>query len=129
VATAVPASAETTGQRAVREAYSHNGQPYVYGAAGPTRFDCSGFTMYVWGRLGKRLPHNSAQQYSSSAVRHVAKSERTAGDLIFMKNSSGRITHVGIYVSQDRWWVAPKSGDHVKLQKLYSNNYVVARVR
>ena len=129
VATASPASAETLGQRAVREASRHNGQPYVYGAAGPSRFDCSGFTLYVWGRMGKRLPHNSSQQYSSSAVRHVAKSDRTTGDLIFMKNSSGRITHVGIYVSNNRWWVAPKSGDHVKLQTLYSSNYVVARLR
>lgn len=129
IVTATPASAETIGQRAVREAYHHNGQPYVYGAAGPTKFDCSGFTMYVWGRMGKRLPHNSTQQYNSSAVRHIGKSERTAGDLIFMKNSSGRITHVGIYASSNRWWVAPKSGDHVKLQTLYSSNYVVARLR
>jgi cell wall-associated NlpC family hydrolase len=129
LATATPADAETIGQRAVREASTHNGQPYVYGAAGPTRFDCSGFTKYVWGRMGRSLPHSSAQQYSSSAVRHVAKADRTAGDLIFMKNGSGRITHVGIYVSRNRWWVAPKSGDHVKLQTLYSNNYVVARLR
>jgi cell wall-associated NlpC family hydrolase len=129
VALAPTASAETVGQRAVREASTHNGQPYVYGAAGPTRFDCSGFTMFVWGRMGKRLPHNSSQQYSSSAVRHIAKSDKQAGDLIFMRNSSGRITHVGIYVSNNRWWVAPKSGDHVKLQTLYSSNYVVARLR
>ena len=129
VALAPAAEAQTLGQRAVEEASRHNGQPYVYGAAGPSRFDCSGFTMYVWGRMGKRLPHSSAQQYTSSAVRHVARSERTTGDLIFMKNSSGRITHVGIYVSRDRWWVAPKSGDHVKLQTLYSSNYVVARLR
>lgn len=129
VATSGQASAETVGQRAVREAQTHNGKPYVYGAAGPSKFDCSGFTLYVWSRLGKRLPHNSSQQYSSSAVRHVAKSARTAGDLIFMKNSSGRITHVGIYASNDRFWVAPKSGDRVKLQALYSSNYVVARLR
>src|SRR3954454_3889760 len=123
---ASPASATTLGQRAVAAAYHHNGQPYVYGAAGPNRFDCSGFTMYVWGRMGKRLPHNAAQQYSSSAVRHIPKSSKAAGDLVFMKNSSGRITHVGIYASSNRWWVAPKSGDHVKLQTLYSSNYVVA---
>lgn len=126
---AAPASATTVGQRAVTEASHHKGQPYVYGAAGPTRFDCSGFTLYVWSRLGKRLPHNAAQQYSSSAVRHIPKSSKTAGDLVFMKNSSGRITHVGIYASSNRWWVAPKSGDHVKLQTLYSSNYVVARLR
>ena len=129
VITAAPASAATIGQLAVQEASRHRGQPYVYGATGPTKFDCSGFTLYVWGRMGKRLPHNSAQQYSSAAVRHVSKSSRALGDLIFMKNSSGRIAHVGIYAGSNRWWVAPKSGDHVKLQTLYSSNYVVARLR
>jgi cell wall-associated NlpC family hydrolase len=127
--TATPAVAGTVGQQAVAEASRHQGAPYVYGAAGPTRFDCSGFTMYVWGRLGKRLPHNSAQQYNSSAVRHIAKSSKAVGDLIFMKNSGGRITHVGIYAGNNTWWVAPKSGDRVKHQTLYSSNYVVARLR
>jgi cell wall-associated NlpC family hydrolase len=75
------------------------------------------------------VPHSSAQQYTSSAVRHISKSSRAVGDLLFMKNSSGRITHVGIYAGSNRWWVAPKSGDHVKLQTLYSSNYVVARLR
>lgn len=129
IVTATPADAGTIGQQAVREASRHQGQPYVYGAAGPTRFDCSGFTLYVWSRFGKRLPHSSSQQYSSSAVRHISKASKTVGDLVFMKNSSGRITHVGIYAGSNRWWVAPKSGDHVKLQTLYSSNYVVARLR
>jgi cell wall-associated NlpC family hydrolase len=129
LASATPASAATVGQQAVREASRHQGQPYVYGAAGPTKFDCSGYTMYVWGRLGKRLPHNSSQQYSSSAVRHVSKSSKAVGDLVFMTNSSGRISHVGIYAGSNRWWVAPESGDHVKLQTLYSGNYLVARLR
>jgi cell wall-associated NlpC family hydrolase len=129
LASAAPAEATTAGTQAVREASRHQGQPYVYGAAGPTKFDCSGYTMYVWGRLGKRLPHNSSQQYSSSAVRHISKSSKAVGDLVFMTNSSGRISHVGIYAGSNRWWIAPKSGDHVKLQTLYSNNYVVARLR
>jgi cell wall-associated NlpC family hydrolase len=129
LASATPASATTVGQQAVREASRHEGQPYVYGAAGPTKFDCSGYTMYVWGRLGKRLPHNSSQQYSSSAVRHISKSSKAVGDLVFMTNSSGRISHVGIYAGSNRWWVAPESGDHVKLQTLYSSNYLVARLR
>ena len=129
VVTAAPAQAGTIGQQAVSEASRHQGAPYVYGAAGPTKFDCSGFTMYVWGRMGKRLPHSSSQQYTSSAVRHIAKSSKAVGDLIFMKNSSGRITHVGIYAGSNTWWVAPKSGDRVKHQALYSSNYVVARLR
>jgi cell wall-associated NlpC family hydrolase len=129
IAAAAPAGAATVGQQAVREASRHQGQPYVYGAAGPTKFDCSGYTMYVWGRLGKRLPHNSSQQYTSGAVRHIAKTSKAVGDLIFMKNSSGRISHVGIYAGSNTWWVAPKSGDRVKHQTLYSSNYLVARVR
>ena len=128
IASATPANAATLGQRAVYEASRHKGQPYVYGAAGPTRFDCSGFTLYVYKRLGRSLPHTSAQQYTARGVRHIAKSSRTTGDLIFMRNSSGRIVHVGIYAGSNRWWVAPKSGDHVKLQTLYSSNYVVGRV-
>ncbi|MDP9183913.1 MAG: NlpC/P60 family protein, partial [Actinomycetota bacterium] len=55
--TATPAQAMTSYQyRLMNEAARHKGQPYVYGAAGPTRFDCSGFTLYVFSRFGKRLP-------------------------------------------------------------------------
>lgn len=127
VATAAPASAAPTlGERAVAEAKRHLGKPYSYGATGPSRFDCSGFTLYVFSRFGKRLPHNSAQQYAK--VHKVAKSSKRTGDLLFMKNRSGRITHVGIYNGAGKWYVAPKTGDVVKLQSLYSSNYVVGRV-
>jgi peptidoglycan DL-endopeptidase CwlO len=124
--TAAPASAETLGQRAVAEAKRHAGKPYQYGAAGPSRFDCSGFTLYVFSRFGKKLPHNSTQQYNR--VHKVAKTQKQVGDLIFMRSSSGRITHVGIFAGSGKWWVAPKAGDVVKLQSLYSSNYVVGRV-
>jgi cell wall-associated NlpC family hydrolase len=123
-----PAEATTLGQRAVAEASRHRGKPYQYGAVGPYKFDCSGFTLYVFSRFGRRLPHSSAQQYNAAGVRHIAKSSRALGDLIFMRSSTGRITHVGIYAGSNRWWVAPKTGDHVKLQTLYSTNYVVGRV-
>ena len=125
--TAAPASAATTlGEKAVAEAKRHLGKPYSYGATGPSRFDCSGFTLYVFSRFGKSLPHNAAQQYSK--IHKVAKTQKRTGDLLFMKSSSGRITHVGIYNGSGKWYVAPKSGDVVKLQSLYSSNYVVGRV-
>ena len=124
--TAAPASAETLGQRAVAEAKRHAGKPYQYGATGPHRFDCSGFTLYVFSRFGKSLPHSSSQQYAK--VHKVAKTQKQLGDLIFMRNSSGRITHVGIFAGSGKWWVAPKTGDVVKLQTIYSSNYVVGRV-
>jgi cell wall-associated NlpC family hydrolase len=124
--TATPAQALTSYQyRVLHEAASHKGQPYVYGAAGPTKFDCSGFTLYVFSRLGKRLPHNSAMQYS--AVRHISKSSKAPGDLIFLKNSSGRIYHVGIYAGSGRMWHSPRSGSYVKLSDIWSSSYVVGR--
>ena len=124
-----PVEASTIGYAAVHEASRHYGQPYVYGAAGPTRFDCSGLTMYVFSRFGKRLPHSSSAQYSSSAVVHISAARKAVGDLIFMRNSSGGIYHVGIYAGSNRFWVAPSSGDHVRLQTIYSSHYSVARVR
>ena len=128
VLTADPAAASTFGQRVVAEAQKHQGKPYQYGATGPSRFDCSGFTLYVFSRFGKKLPHNSAQQYTAPGVRKVANNSKQLGDLIFMRNSSNRITHVGIYAGNGKWWVAPKTGDRVKLQALYSSNYLTARV-
>lgn len=126
VGAAAPASASTFGSRVVAEAARQKGDPYVYGAAGPNRFDCSGLTMFVFKKFGKRLPHNSARQYA--AVRHVRKSSLAVGDLIFFKNSSGRISHVGLYAGNGKMWHAPRSGSVVKLAPVYSNRYVVGRV-
>jgi cell wall-associated NlpC family hydrolase len=124
--TASPAQAMTSYQYSViHEAGRHNGQPYVYGAAGPTRFDCSGFTLYVYSRFGKRLPHNSARQYG--VVHHISQSHRQVGDLIFFRNSSGSIYHVGIYAGSGRIWHAPHSGSYVKLATIWTSSYVVGR--
>ncbi len=123
---AAPAEAASSlGYRAVTEASHHRGQPYVYGAAGPTRFDCSGLTMYVFSRFGYRLPHNSAAQYNS--VQHVSRSAMRVGDLLFFDNGGG-IGHVAIYAGNGQMWHAPKSGDVVRLAPIYSNSYLVGRV-
>jgi cell wall-associated NlpC family hydrolase len=124
---ATPAEASTPGTAAVQEASRHNGKPYAYGATGPSRFDCSGFTLYVYSRFGKRLPHNSADQYTAPGVQHIAKTSKQPGDLIFIKSSSGRIYHVGVYAGNGKFWHSPKSGDHVRLAAIYSSNYVVGR--
>ena len=124
--TATPAQAMTSYQyHVLQEAARHKGKPYQYGAVGPYRFDCSGYTLYVFGRFGKRLPHSSSMQYS--AVRHISKSYRQPGDLIFLKDSSGHIYHVGIYAGSNRIWHAPHSGSYVKLATLWTTSYVVGR--
>lgn len=118
-------AADAFGKRVIEEAARHYGKPYQWGAAGPNRFDCSGFTMYVFGRFGKSLPHNSRQQYS--VVRKVAKSDKRVGDLIFTYNSSG-IHHVSIYAGNGYIWHSPRSGSYVHKKKMWSNSYYVGRV-
>ena len=115
----------TLGSRAVSESTRHYGKPYQWGAVGPDRFDCSGFTRYVYGRLGKSLPHSSGQQ--STVTRRIDNSQKQVGDLIFTW-TSGRITHVGIYAGNGEMWAATKTGDIVRKQTLYSRSYTVGRV-
>jgi cell wall-associated NlpC family hydrolase len=126
VSTAAPADATTPGTAYIQEAARHNGQPYVYGAMGPTKFDCSGFTKYVFSRFGKSLPHSSSAQYGY--VRHIAKTSKQVGDILFFRSSSGSINHVGIYAGGSYMWDAPKSGDHVRKRAIYSSNYSVGRI-
>jgi cell wall-associated NlpC family hydrolase len=128
-ATTTPAQAATTSTTyqasVVHEAARHAGAPYQYGAAGPSRFDCSGLTRYVFAHFHKSLPHSAAQQYTS--IRHITRSQMRAGDLLFFRNSSGRISHVAIYAGGNTMWHAPHSGTVVKHVQVYSNDYVVGR--
>ena len=129
VAVAAPASAQqdtrSVGDRVLDEAPKHQGKPYRYGATGPDAFDCSGFTQYVYGQVGVSLPRTSADQYAVSEK--IAQQDRRPGDLIAMKNSSGRVTHVGVYGGHDNWWVESTSAGRVILQDLNSSNYGVGR--
>ena len=112
-------------QQAVRIAGEQKGKPYRYGATGPNSFDCSGFVQYVYRQVGKSLPRTSRQQ--RAATPHVSRADKQPGDLIFI-STRGRVTHVGIYAGDDRFWVAPKAGDVVKLQRIYTSAYTVGRV-
>lgn len=123
----VPAEASTLNQRAVNEAAHHYGQHYQYGAAGPTRFDCSGLTMYVFRRLGRSLPHNAAAQYDARGVRHVSRAQLLPGDLVFTIRSGG-IRHVGIYAGGNMMWAATQTGDIVRKQSLSGRQLVFGRV-
>lgn len=113
------------GQRAVAEASRHRGAPYQYGASGPRQFDCSGFTLYVFSRLGRSLPHSAASQYAHT--RHLAHNQMRAGDLVFFHSGSS-IYHVGIYAGGGRIWAATHTGDYVRLEGIYSSSYYVGRV-
>ena len=128
VAPAAEAAApKSLGQRAVAEAAKHYNQPYRYGAAGPTRFDCSGLTMYVFQRLGRSLPHNSAAQYNARGVRHIPRSQLAVGDLVFTVRN-GSIDHVAIYAGNGQAWAATHTGDVVRKQSLAGRTMLFGRV-
>jgi len=113
---------QTFGQRVLEEASRHRGAPYEYGAAGPNAFDCSGFTQYVFGRLGVNLPRTAAAQ--QDATQRVDRADLQPGDLLFFDGAS----HVGIYAGNGQMWDAPHSGASVTLRDVYSSNYVIGRV-
>jgi cell wall-associated NlpC family hydrolase len=106
---------------AVQEAYRKLGSPYQWGAAGPNEFDCSGLTMWVWGKAGVSLPHSSQSQYSSG--RHVSRADLRPGDLVFFGSP---IHHVGIYIGGGQMISAPHSGDVVKVQDAFRSDYAGA---
>ena len=116
----------SSGATVIAEAKKHKGARYVFGAAGPQRFDCSGYTMYVYRKAaGKKLPHkaNSQQKYGKA----VGKGSKKAGDLLVFRSGSYG-THVGIYAGGGYMWASPRAGKTVQKQKVYSNNYVVRRL-
>jgi cell wall-associated NlpC family hydrolase len=118
--------APSVGALAVQLASQQAGKPYRYGSTGPSAFDCSGFTSYIYGtRLGKKLPRTSAAQ--AAALPKVAPAAKQPGDLLFFR-TRGRVSHVGIYAGGGKMWAAPTSGDRVKLQSIYSKSYSVGRV-
>ena len=78
---------------AVSYALSQVGDAYVYGAAGPDAFDCSGLTMMAWAQAGVSLPHSSSGQMGSGTP--VSQSELQPGDLVFYYSP---VSHVGIYI-------------------------------
>jgi cell wall-associated NlpC family hydrolase len=106
---------------AVQTAYDQLGDPYVYAAAGPDAFDCSGLTMYSWAAAGVSLPHSSRAQYDS--LPHVSMGSLQPGDLVFYGSP---IHHVGIYIGGGSYIHAPQTGDVVKIASIYRSDYAGA---
>lgn len=115
--------AAAVGERAIAAARSRAGDPYVYGAAGPHSFDCSGLTQWSFRRAGKYLPRTSGAQ--AGATQRVARPRR--GDLVFFSNG-GRVYHVGIYAGDHRLWHAPRPGQGVRLERIWTSAFY-GRVR
>jgi peptidoglycan DL-endopeptidase CwlO len=97
-------------QRAVDFALAQVGKPYVWAAAGPDSYDCSGLTMAAWAAGGVTLPHLASEQYNYGT--HVSASALQPGDLIFLYPD---LSHVEIYVGNGLAVSAPQPGEDVQV--------------
>jgi cell wall-associated NlpC family hydrolase len=124
--TGMAKSSTTTAGRAARVALAQRGDMYLWGAVGPTRFDCSGLMMYSFRRVGKAIPRTSYQQRVWS--RTVAFSAKRLGDMAFYNG------HVAMYLgySHGRHWMihAPRSGQPVQVVPLRTAGLLkIGRIR
>lgn len=100
---------------AIAVAKAQLGKPYVWGAAGPDSFDCSGLTMYAYGQAGVALPHYTGDQWNVG--RHVPESALQPGDLVFF-NTDAPLGHVGMYLGNGEFIQAPHTGTVVQITAL-----------
>ena len=108
-----PKPKQSQGDRIVSIAKSKIGAPYVYGAAGPNAFDCSGFTSWVYAQAGKQIPRTSGAQ--ASAGRNVAISDLQPGDIVVYYSGA---SHVAIYAGNGQIIDALNSGTPVGYRPL-----------
>ncbi|WP_406453849.1 NlpC/P60 family protein [Streptomyces sp. NBC_00876] len=95
---------------AVAFAYTALGKPYVWGATGPSSFDCSGLTQAAWRSAGVSLPRTTYTQIN--AGQRVSRSELAPGDLVFFYSG---ISHVGLYIGNGQMIHAPRPGAPVRI--------------
>ena len=103
---------------AVNFALQQVGEPYVYGAAGPDQWDCSGLTMVAWAQGGVSLPHSAEQQQGYGTP--VSSSDLQPGDLVFYYSP---VHHVGMYIGNGKIVHAANPNDGVTIAPVFSMPY------
>ena len=111
-------TANTVGGQALQAAITREGDPYVWGAAGPGEFDCSGLVVWAYAQEGIALPHYTGSLWNSGV--HVARSDLEPGDLVFFFSD---ISHVGIYIGDGMMIDAPDFGVPVKVDPVWWSAY------
>jgi len=105
--------APTNGYKAALFACNQASKPYIWAAAGPGGYDCSGLTLAAWATVGVYLPHNALAQRQS--ITAVARADLQVGDLVFYYSDTH---HVAIYEGNDKVMQAPAAGDNVRMSVL-----------
>jgi cell wall-associated NlpC family hydrolase len=96
--------------RVVKFAYDSLGKPYVFGAAGPGSYDCSGLTLAAYRQVGVSLPHSARRQFALGPK--VPRSDLMPGDLVYFYSD---LHHVGVYIGNGKVIHAPQPGESVKI--------------
>ena len=118
---ALPATPNPKAALVVAYAVQQLGKPYVFAAAGPDTFDCSGLTLMAWRQAGVSMAHFAATQYE--AFPRVSVDALAPGDLVFFYPT---IHHVGIYIGDGKMIHAPHTGDVVRVASIFRASLVGA---
>jgi peptidoglycan DL-endopeptidase CwlO len=113
ITTARAVSPAAMRKAAVSNALSKLGAPYRWGAAGPNAFDCSGLVKWSFGNAGKALPRTSRAMAGVGTA--VPRANLQPGDLVFFYQP---ISHVGIYIGNDKIVHASQKGQPVKISNM-----------
>jgi|SRR4051794_31864549 cell wall-associated NlpC family hydrolase len=111
-------------QIAVDTAMAQRGKSYVWAAAGPGTFDCSGLVQYAYAAAGINLPHSSRMQ--AGMGRSVSRDQLQPGDLVAFHSP---VSHIGIYIGNGQMVHAPSTGDVVKVSPIDRVGGITAMTR
>jgi cell wall-associated NlpC family hydrolase len=122
--------ASSAARRAVEVALAQLGSPYVWGAEGPSTFDCSGLTSFAYAAAGVTIPRVSRAQFAAyAASRPVVPTDLRPGDLVFFADNPrapSTIHHVGMYIGKGLMVEAPHTGAVVRTSSIWRPSYAGA---
>lgn len=117
-------TANTVGAQALQAAMTRRGDTYVWGAAGPADFDCSGLVVWAYAQLGISLPHYTGALWNSGV--HVSRNDLEPGDLVFFFSD---ISHVGIFIGNGLMIDAPTFGVPVRVDPVWGSFVGAVRIQ
>jgi cell wall-associated NlpC family hydrolase len=132
---AADGAARAAGPRAVKavaEAQRYLGMPYRWGGSSPsTGFDCSGLVQWSFAKAGIQLPRTTEEQILAPGGKKVGRANLLPGDLVFFRDSTGDVHHVGISLGGSKFIEAPHTGADVRISSLkdayYAEQFTGAR--